>query len=237
MIELHNLCKTYYLNGHRKVVADNISAVFPSGKAVGILGRNGAGKSTLLKMLAGTMDADSGYVTSTGTISWPVGFAGSFHPELTGLQNTRFIARVYGVDSDELTVFVEDFAELGDHFYLPTRTYSSGMRSRLAFGVSMGIPFDTYLVDEVTAVGDAAFKRKSEALFVERVTSSGAVMVTHALNQVRRLCHHAAVLEDGKLHFYEDVEGAIAHHQKLMRIDKEAAAALAAVADDIDSDD
>mgnify|MGYP005988598811 CR=1 FL=1 len=237
MIELRNLSKTFILNGRRKVVADNINAVFPSNKAVAILGRNGAGKSSLLKMLAGTMEPDSGTMRSSGTISWPVGFSGSFHGELTGLQNTRFIARVYGVDTDELVAFVQDFAELGQHFELPVRTYSSGMRSRLAFGVSMGIPFDTYLVDEVTAVGDASFKQKSEALFMERVSGCGAVMVTHALNQVRRLCHHAAVLENGQLHYYENPEQAIAHHQKLMRIDKEAAAAAAAQADDLDADD
>lgn len=217
MIEIRNLCKTFVLNGRRKVVADNISAVFPDRTAVAILGRNGAGKSSLLKMLSGSMDPDSGEVISTGTISWPVGFAGSFHPEMTGLQNVRFIARVYGVDTAELVDFVADFAELGQHFNLPVRTYSSGMKSRLAFGVSMGIHFDTYLVDEVTAVGDAAFREKSERLFAERVKRSGAIMVTHALPQVKRLCSQACVLEDGVLSFYEDVNEAIAHHQALMQ--------------------
>lgn len=220
MIEIRNLCKTFVLNGRRKVVADNISAVFPDRTAVAILGRNGAGKSSLLKMLAGSMDPDSGEVTSTGTISWPVGFAGSFHPEMTGLQNVRFIARVYGVDTAELVDFVADFAGLGQHFNLPVRTYSSGMRSRLAFGVSMGIHFETYLVDEVTAVGDAAFREKSELLFAERITQSGAVMVTHNMAQVKRLCTLAGVLEDGRLSFYDDVDVAIAHHQELMKSDK-----------------
>lgn len=217
MIELRNVCKTFVLNGTRKTVADNINLVVPDGTAIGLLGRNGAGKSTLLKMLAGTMDPDSGEIIRTGSISWPVGFAGSFHPELTGLQNTRFIARVYGVDSDELSNFVHHFSELGQHFYLPVRSYSSGMRSRLAFGVSMGIPFDTYLVDEVTAVGDGSFKRKSEAVFAERLRKSGAFMVTHALGQVLRLCDHAAVLEQGVLHFYEDPHDGVRHHQRLMQ--------------------
>lgn len=217
MIEIRNLCKTFVLNGRRKVVADNISAVFPDRTAVAILGRNGAGKSSLLKMLSGSMDPDSGEVISTGTISWPVGFAGSFHPEMTGLQNVRFIARVYGVDTAELADFVADFAELGQHFNLPVRTYSSGMRSRLAFGVSMGIHFDTYLVDEVTAVGDAAFREKSERLFAERIKNSGAIMVTHGLGQVKRLCSIAGVLEDGSLSLYDDVDEAIAHHQALMK--------------------
>ncbi|MDO9525532.1 MAG: ATP-binding cassette domain-containing protein, partial [Gemmobacter sp.] len=162
MVRLENLSKVYHLNGTSKVVANKINAVFPTGVSVALLGRNGAGKSTLLKMIAGTMDPTDGKVVSDGTISWPVGFAGSFHGELTGAQNTRFIARVYGVDTDALVEFVEDFAELGQHFYLPFRTYSAGMRSRLAFGVSMGVRFDTYLVDEVTSVGDAIFQRKSE---------------------------------------------------------------------------
>lgn len=217
MIELRNVHKTFVLNGRRKVVADSISAVFPRGKAVAILGRNGAGKSSLLKMISGSMDPDSGEVVVHGTVSWPVGFAGSFHPELTGLQNTRFIARVYGVDTDELTRFVADFAELGPHFELPVRSYSSGMKSRLAFGVSMGIRFDTYLVDEVTAVGDASFRSKSERLFKQRLEESGAVMVTHAPGQVRRLCTHAGVLENGELHMYDDVEDALAHHKSLMQ--------------------
>lgn len=217
MIELRALCKSYILNGHRTIVADNIDAVFPDRTAVAILGRNGAGKSSLLRMIAGTMDANSGEVVSSGTVSWPVGFAGSFHPELTGLQNTRFIARVYGVDTEELCDFVADFAELGEHYNLPIRSYSSGMRSRLAFGVSMGIQFDCYLVDEVTAVGDAAFKRKSEELFATKIRSSAAIMVTHGLGQVKRLCQNAAVLEDGRLTYYTDVDEAIFHHQELMR--------------------
>lgn len=217
MIELREISKTFVLNGRRKTVADRISAVFPPKKAIGVLGRNGAGKSTLLKMLAGTMDPDSGEVIRQGTVSWPVGFAGSFHPELTGIQNTRFIARVYGVDTDELCDFVEDFAELGGHFHLPVRTYSSGMKSRLAFGVSMGIHFDTYLVDEVTAVGDASFREKSEALFQQRMDQSAAIVVTHAMGQVKRLCNHAGVLEHGEFHFYEDVDQAIEHHTRLMK--------------------
>lgn len=216
MIKLENLSKTYWLRGQRKVVADNINAIFPSRTVVAILGRNGAGKSSLLKMMAGTMDPDEGNVLSDGTVSWPVGFSGSFHGELTGVQNVRFIARIYGVDSDELTSFVRRFAELGAHFNLPVRSYSSGMKSRLAFGTSLGIKFDTYLVDEVTAVGDATFRRKSEQLFARRMEESGAIMVTHSLKQVRRLCQHAAILEDGRLHYYTDINAALDHHEALL---------------------
>ena len=217
MIELRNLTKSYHVRGERKVVADDISVTFPAQTAVAILGRNGAGKSSLLKMISGAMEPDWGEVRIRGTVSWPVGFAGSFHPELTGLQNTRFIGRVYGVDTDELVDFVEDFAELGGHFRMPVRTYSSGMRSRLAFGASMGIHFDTYLIDEITAVGDASFKAKSESMIRARLAEAGAIFVSHALGQVQRLCSEAAVLENGRLHYYTDVAEAIRHHQELMK--------------------
>lgn len=216
MVRLENLTKVFVLEGRRKVVARNITATFPTGRSVALLGRNGAGKSSLLQMIAGTMRPTAGRVLSTGTISWPVGFAGSFHADLTGLQNTRFIARIYGVDSDELVAFVEDFAGLGQHFRLPLRTYSSGMRSRLAFGVSMGIAFDTYLVDEVTAVGDAAFRAKSTEVFRARMANAGAIVVSHAMNQLREICDCGAVLEDGHLYYYDDLEDAIAHHTRNM---------------------
>lgn len=216
MIRFDHLTKVFSLDGRRKVVADDITLTFPTGRAVALLGRNGAGKSTLLQIIAGTAVPTSGRILSTGTISWPVGFAGSFHGELTGAQNTRFIARIYGVDTDELSAFVEDFAGLGVHFHLPLRSYSSGMRSRLAFGVSMGIHFDTYLVDEVTAVGDAAFRAKSDRVFKDRMRNSGSVVVTHSMEQVRTLCDAAAVLEDGRLIYYEDVEEGIRHHVRNM---------------------
>lgn len=215
MIDLRNISKTYHLNGRSTVVADRISVTFPTGKAIGILGRNGAGKSSLLKMISGAMDPDEGEIVIDGTVSWPVGFAGSFHPELTGLQNTRFVARVYGVDTDELVAFVEDFAGIGQHFRQPVRSYSSGMRSRVAFGLSMGIQFDTYLIDEVTAVGDADFRRKSELLIAARLENAGAVFVSHSLAQVKRICDHAAVLDNGDMYYYTDVDQAVRHHQEL----------------------
>jgi capsular polysaccharide transport system ATP-binding protein len=141
MIELRNLNKDYIIEGKRKTIAKELNVVFPKGRAVALLGRNGTGKSTLLRMIAGTEDPSSGEIFSVGTISWPVGFAGSFHAELTGAQNVRFVARIYGVDTNDLVDYVRDFADLGQHFNLPFRTYSAGMRSRLAFGTSMGIYF------------------------------------------------------------------------------------------------
>ncbi len=217
MIRLENLTKIFTLEGRRKVVLDNVSLSFASGVSVAILGRNGAGKSTLLQMIAGTLAPTSGRIVSSGTISWPVGFAGSFHPDLSGAQNTRFIARIYGVDTDQLLAFVEDFAGLGQHFHLPFRTYSSGMRSRLAFGVSMGIPFDTYLVDEVTAVGDATFKSKSAAVFKTRMKSAGAFVVSHSMTQIKALCQQAVILENGKLTHYSNINDAIQNHQENMQ--------------------
>lgn len=217
MIRLDHLSKTFVLKGRRKVVADDICVDFPTGASIGLLGRNGAGKSTLMKMIAGNMDPTSGQILSTGTISYPVGFAGSFHGELTGAQNTRFVARIYGVDTEALVEFVEDFAELGVHFHLPFSTYSSGMKSRLSFGVSMGIPFDTYLVDEVTSVGDAAFRAKSSAVFKERMAKSGALFVSHVPEAMKELCDMGAVLEGGKLTLFDNVDDAIAQHLANMK--------------------
>ncbi|SFL04857.1 ABC transporter ATP-binding protein [Shimia haliotis] len=221
MIRIEDLWKTYHMNGRSKVVARNMNATMPSRTAVALLGRNGAGKSTLMQMIAGTMTPDDGQVVSSGSISWPVGFAGCAHPQLTGLQNTRFVARVYGVDSDELVESVREFAELGQHFYLPVRSYSSGMKSRLAFGLSMGIHFDTYLVDEVTSVGDATFKRKSDEVFLERLQHSGMVMVSHSMQAVKRLCTEGAVLEDGNLTYYSDIDAAVDHYMEMVEKDKE----------------
>lgn len=218
MIQLENVSKSYYLEGIRTQVANNISVTFPTGSSVALIGRNGAGKSSLLRIVAGTMHPDEGTVVTDGSISWPVGFAGSFHGDLTGAQNVRFVARVYGVDTDTLVAFVEDFAELGVHLHQPFRTYSSGMRSRLAFGVSMGIQFDTYLVDEVTSVGDAAFKAKSERVFQERMRSASSIVVSHSLDMLRRTCDAAAILEAGELTYYDDIEEAITLHKLNMGV-------------------
>jgi capsular polysaccharide transport system ATP-binding protein len=217
MIVLDGISKEFQLNGRRKLVADKISATFPSNKSIALLGRNGAGKSTLLNMIGGSLRLDAGEIRTTGAISWPVGFAGSFHPDLTGAQNTRFIARVYGVDTGELSDFVEDFAQLGSHFRLPIRTYSSGMRSRLAFGVSIGIKFDTYLIDEVTSVGDANFREKSKRYLNERLETSGALVVSHSMSLIREICTSAAVLENGKLTYFDDLKEGIACHLRNMR--------------------
>jgi len=213
MIRFENLTKSFWLRGERKVVIDNLNLTLPTGSSLALLGRNGAGKSTLLEIIAGTLRPDHGSVVSDGSISWPVGLAASFHRDLTGAENVRFIARIYGVDTDDLVAFVESFAELGKFYHMPMRSYSSGMKSRLTFGASMGIRFDTYLVDEVTAVGDAQFKRKSRALFADRMQQSSAIMVNHSMAQLRQFCNAGVVLEQGKMQYFEDLDEAIALHE------------------------
>ncbi|MBZ8117987.1 ABC transporter ATP-binding protein [Roseovarius sp. LXJ103] len=212
MIRLENVTKTFPVRQGQKVIIKNANAIFPTGRSIALLGRNGTGKSTLLDIISGTIRPSKGRVLSTGSISYPVGFSGSFHPDLTGAQNTRFVARIYGVDTRELLEFVQDFAELGPHFHMPLRSYSAGMRARLSFGVSMGIPFDTYLVDEVTSVGDGAFRQKSIALLDDRRARSGAIIVSHSEPMIRRTCDMGAVLEDGCLTLYACLDEALAVH-------------------------
>lgn len=216
MIAVRNLWKTYHLSGASKVVARGLNLDFPTKTSVGLFGRNGAGKSTLLRMIAGTEDPDYGTIQSDGTISWPVGFAGSFHPDLTGAQNVRFVGRVYGVDTDQLIAYVEEFAELGAHFNAPFRTYSAGMRSRLAFGLSMGIEFDTYLIDEVTSVGDAAFQQRSTSVLRDRMKGSSAIVVSHSMPLMKELCDRGIVLVEGNAHCFDDISDAIIFHQDVM---------------------
>ncbi len=214
MIELQHLTKAYYYRGQPKYIAKDINVIFPTNARVGLMGRNGAGKSTLLSIIAGSLNPNQGRVKVTGSISWPIGLQGCIHPELTGAQNVKFIARIYGIDTEELMDFVADFAELGMNFHEPVRNYSSGMKARLNFGMSMGIKFDTYLIDEVSAVGDAGFKKKSKMVFDDRVLKSGAIVVSHSDKMIRSMCTAGAVLENGQLTYYDDVDEAIEQHNR-----------------------
>lgn len=216
MILFENLSKSFWFRGERKIVIDNLNLTLPTGRSLALLGRNGAGKSTLLEIVAGIQRPDNGRVLSDGSISWPVGLRSAFHNDLSGAENVRFVARIYGVDSEELMDFVQDFSELGRHFHMPMRSYSAGMRSRITFGASMGIHFDTYLVDEVTAAGDAAFKRKSRQVFADRMAHSGAIMVNHSMRAIREYCDAGLVLEGGKMRYFDDLEEAITLHETML---------------------
>jgi capsular polysaccharide transport system ATP-binding protein len=213
MIRFDGLSKSFDVNGRRIRVIDNLTLTLGTGKSLALLGRNGAGKSTLMSIIAGNLRPDHGRVITDGTLSWPIGQAGSIHPQLTGAQNVRFIARVYGIETEELMDFVQDFAQIGAHFHMPVRTYSAGMRSRLTFGLSLGIKFDTYLIDEVAAAGDAAFRARSVALFRERMKTSDAIMVNHNLAELKEFCDAALILENGKLEYFEDLDEAIRRHR------------------------
>jgi len=217
MIELQNVTKIYRTAGVRRTVLDNASITLPRGRSLGLLGRNGAGKSTLLRIIAGTIEADTGKIIREGSVSWPLGFSGSFSGLMSGAQNVRFVARVYGCDADALTEYVADFSELGEYLFMPVSSYSSGMRARLAFGVSMGVAFDYYLVDETTAVGDARFKKKCREVFRERLTHSDVIMVSHSMGTIRDYCQAGVVLENGQMTYYEDVEDAIEAHKENMQ--------------------
>ncbi|MEO0829582.1 MAG: ABC transporter ATP-binding protein [Pseudomonadota bacterium] len=205
MIRLERVNKRWRHRGIETVIARRLTAEFPTGHCIAIMGRNGTGKSTLLKMIAGSLDPDSGTIERDCSVSWPIGFGGLFHSQMSGIENVRFIARVYGVETTELVEFVEEFAQLGKHYFMPVSSYSSGMRSRLSFGVSMGVPFDTYLLDEVSSVGDSAFKEKASALLEDRLKIASAVIVTHSKKLVRRLCDGVAILEKGQITMYNDV--------------------------------
>lgn len=208
MIELSEITKSYQTRSGSNLVLDRISFTFPPRTNIGILGKNGSGKSTLLRVIAGTEQPDSGTIRWGGLVSWPIGFSGGFNRSLSGEENCRFVARIYGADIDEVVGFTMDFSELGEYFQMPVRTYSSGMRARLAFGLSMAIQFDAYLVDEVTAVGDANFQAKCRKAFEERSDRSSVIIVSHQLSTVRAYCERCAVLKNGKLLFFDSVDAA-----------------------------
>ena len=220
MIKLEGVTKAYRYRGIPKYIARDVSATIPQGAQLALIGRNGAGKSTLMSMIAGNLNPDRGRITVTGAISWPIGLTGTIQGDLTGIQNVRFLGRIYGVDTNELVDFVGSFADLGPNYAEPVRTYSSGMRGRLAFGMAMGIRFDTYLIDEVTAAGDAAFKKKSKRLFEDRLAHAGLIFISHSEAQVRERCTSAAVLEAGGITFYDDVNEALAQHHRNLQINR-----------------
>ena len=221
MIKIENLTKSYRTPTGRHYVFKDLNIEIPSGKSVAFIGRNGAGKSTLLRMIGGIDRPDSGKIITNKTISWPVGLAGGFQGSLPGRENVKFVARLYAKQEElkEKIEFVEEFAELGKYFDMPIKTYSSGMRSRLGFGLSMAFKFDYYIVDEVTAVGDARFKEKCAQLFKERHKESSFLIVSHSLNSLKEFCDVAIVFkDDNAVSFHEDVQEGVDEYKNNITI-------------------
>lgn len=208
MIKLAGVYKKYRTRAGLHTVLDGVDLSIRPAEKIGILGRNGAGKSTLIRILSGAERPDSGHIERGIKISWPLAFGGAFQGSLTGLDNLKFICRVYGVDYRNKIEYVQEFAELGKYFREPVKSYSSGMRSRLAFAISMAIEFDCFLIDEVISVGDARFHAKcQEELFVKR-KDRAFVMVSHELHNLREHCNLVFLLYQGKLISFADTDAA-----------------------------
>lgn len=217
MIEIKNLYKRYHNHHGSDWVLKDINVVIPQGVSVGLIGANGAGKSTLLRLIAGMDTPERGEVIRHSRVSWPVGLAGGMQGNMTGRQNVKFVARVQGSDPDEVKrviQFVEDFAEIGPAFDEPIRTYSSGMKSRISFGLSLAFDFDVYISDEATAVGDRAFKDKATALFKSKVGVSSLIMVSHSEGILKDLCQSGLYIKKGQAFWYDDINEAIRHYHQ-----------------------
>jgi capsular polysaccharide transport system ATP-binding protein len=209
MIHCHNISKSYPMGSGRKQVLDGLNLAVKPGEHVGFLGRNGAGKTTLIKLIGGVELPTSGRVTRDMSVSWPLGFGGGFQGSLTGYDNARFIARIYGHEYREIRDFVEDFTELGRQLKMPVKTYSSGMRARLAFALSLAIEFDCYLIDEVIMVGDANFHQKCHYELFEKRGDRALILASHSPDLIREFCDRALVLHHGQGTIYSDVNEAL----------------------------
>lgn len=215
MIQLINLYKFYRINRLKKVVLRDVNFNFRSGCSYGILGINGAGKSTLMRLLSGTELPNRGSIRKSARISWPMGFAGGLHPTMTGRDNVAFIARAYGENVRKVTEFVEDFAEVGPYMDAPIKTYSSGMTQRVAFGLSMAVNFDCYLIDEVMSVGDARFQAKCRYEFEKRKRVSDLIMISHSMPLLKEYCDEGLVLAGGELQHFTNIDDAIETYRQM----------------------
>ncbi|BCB08508.1 MULTISPECIES: ABC transporter ATP-binding protein [Halomonadaceae] len=213
MIEIKHLYKRYHNHHGSDWVLKDVNFTIPMGVSVGLIGANGAGKSTLLRLIAGMDTPERGEVIRHSRVSWPVGLSGGMQGNMTGRQNVKFVARVQGSNPEEVKrviKFVEEFAEIGPAFDEPIRTYSSGMKSRISFGLSLAFDFDVYISDEATAVGDRAFKAKAKELFESKTGQASLIMVSHSEGILKDLCQAGVYLKKGSAFWYDDINDAIA---------------------------
>lgn len=214
-LQCNNLTKVFKVGKRKHIVLDKANMSVNKGERVAVLGKNGAGKSTLIKLIGGVEQATAGAIKRNMTISWPLAFGGAFQGSLSGYDNLRFICRVYDLDYRSTLDYVEDFAQLGRHFYDPVKTYSSGMQARLGFALSLAIEFDCYLIDEVIMVGDVRFSRRcEEELFVKRKERT-LIIVSHQMDYLRKTCDRALILNNGKIHSCSSVEDGIGWYESL----------------------
>ncbi len=212
VILLEDVVKKYRTRVGSRTVLDKVNLQVAKGEKVGIIGRNGSGKSTLIRMISGAELPTSGRIKRGISVSWPLAFGGAFQPFLTGLDNLRFVCRIYGVDFHGVVPFVEEFTELGLYLREPVHHYSAGMRARLAFALSMAIEFDCFLIDEIIAVGDSRFHEKCRIELFEKRKDRALIMVSHDPNTIRDHCTRAAVLTSGQLTSFDNVEEAFANY-------------------------
>lgn len=217
MITMDRVHKHYDTKNQKRIILRDQSLYFQRGFSYGLLGVNGAGKSTTMRLLAGTELPNRGTISRNARISWPLGFSNGFHPTMSGRENLKFVARAYGEDPATVLHFVREFAEIGNYIDEPIKNYSSGMMARFAFGLSMAIEFDCYLVDEITSVGDANFQKRCHAAFDARREFSDVVMISHDMSTISLYCDKGLVLVDGTLHYFDDIEAAIQAYYRLNR--------------------
>jgi capsular polysaccharide transport system ATP-binding protein len=216
MIEIDNIGKEYPTRSGMITVLDQVNLTILPGERVGVLGRNGAGKSTLVRLISGAEQPTTGEVRRNMSVSWPLAFGGAFQSGLSGLDNLRFICRIYGRAPEGAIEFVQEFSELGLYLREPVRSYSSGMRARLAFAISMVVEFDCFLIDEIIAVGDFRFHEKCVVELFEKRSERAMIIVSHDAGYIREHCHRASVLLNGKLLNFENLDDAFSVYQESM---------------------
>ena len=218
MIELKNVSKSFKTGGKKKYILKHVNFTIPEGLNLGILGRNGAGKSTFLRMLGGIDFPTSGTIASDKSFSWPMGLSGGFQGSMTGRQNVKFVCRIYGKNIQEtksIISSVQEFAEIGDYFDMPIKLYSSGMKSRLSFGLSLAFDFDYLIIDETLSVGDENFKKKATNALKKKIESCNVLLVSHSMGTLKEICDVGVVLHEGRLNYFDKIEDAIQYYHSI----------------------